>query len=250
MIKVLHKALDILEFISHDKDKVYSLTEIANEIDEKPTTCSNIIKTLLERGYVERVGKRGYKLGIMAYSIVNISGYDIDLVNKAKDPLKELSEKINASAVLSVLKNNRKYVLLRIESNSIIQVNSTAMDISDPYKTSTGLVLLAYQQEDVINELIIQNGLPLDFTNKEEYLSFLSSIRKDEYLSMTVKKEIAEVAAPIKSNGNVVAAIGVYMPKYKFTPEFQKKVEESIIKTSAEISGKLEDMALKEHNKK
>ncbi|NMB97639.1 MAG: hypothetical protein GYA02_13690 [Clostridiaceae bacterium] len=241
MIKVLHKALDILEFVSYDKNRTYSLTEIAQEIDEKPTTCANIIKTLLDREYVERVGKRGYKLGIMAFSIVNISGYDIELVNKAKNPLKELSESINSSAVLSVLKNNRKHVLLRIESNSIIKVNPAAMDISDPYETSTGLVLLAYQPDSIIDDLIEQNGLPLNFTNEEDYRNFLSSIRKEGYLSMTVKKEVAEVATPVKSNGNVIAAIGVYMPKYKFTPEFQKKVIESIIKTSTEISDSLEN---------
>ncbi len=179
----------------------------------------------------------------MAYSIVNISGYDIDLVNKAKDPLKRLSESINSSAVLSVLKNSRKHVLLRIESNSIIQVNSSAMDISDPYKTSTGLVLLAYQPDSIINDLIKQNGLPLTYTSEEDYRSFLNLIRTDGYLSMTVKKEIAEVAAPVKSNGDVIAAIGVYMPKYKFTPEFQRYVIESIIKTSAEISEKFEKVA-------
>ena len=49
MIKVLHKALDILEFVSYDKNRTYSLTEIAQEIDEKPTTCANIIKTLLDQ---------------------------------------------------------------------------------------------------------------------------------------------------------------------------------------------------------
>mgnify|MGYP002409851437 CR=1 FL=1 len=87
MIKVVHKVFDILEYISHDKSRSYSLTEIAQAINEKTTTCSNIIRTMLERGYIERAEKRGYKLGIMAYSIANISGYDIDLVNKAKEPL-------------------------------------------------------------------------------------------------------------------------------------------------------------------
>ena len=32
------------------------------------------------------------------------------------------------------------------------------MDISDPYETSTGLVLLAYQPDSIIDDLIEQNG--------------------------------------------------------------------------------------------
>jgi len=239
MIKVIHKALDILEYISHDKGRSYSLTEIAQAIDEKTTTCSNIVKTLFERGYMERVGKRGYKLGIMAYSIVNISGYNIDLVNTTKVPLKKLAEHINASAVLSVLKNNQKHVLLRIDSDSIIQVNSSELDISDPYETSTGLLLLAYQPENLILELIKENGIPRIFASQQDYCNFLSSVRTDGYLSMTVKKEIAEVAAPIKLDGNVNAAIGVHMPKYKFTPDYRKLVIENVLKISEEITGSL-----------
>lgn len=241
MIKVLHKALDILEYISNDKDKQYSLTEIAQAINEKTTTCSNIVMTLLERGYVERAGKRGYKLGAMAYKMVNMAGYNISLVEAAKEPLKRFANHIGADAVLSVLKNRRKHALIRIESESIIRVDSSALDISDPYLTSTGLLLLAYEQEEVVAGLMKQNGIPSIFSSQEEYIRFLSAVRTEGYLSMTIKKEVAEVAAPIIANGNVIAAIGVYMPQYKFTAEFGKSVIENILKTSDEISKKLSE---------
>jgi len=244
MIKVLHKALDILEYISNDKERQYSLTEIAQAINEKPTTCSNIVQTLLERGYIERAGKRGYKLGVMAYSIVNMSGYHTDLVNAAKEPIKRLADHIEADAVLSVLKNKRKHVLIRVDSDSVIRVNSSSLDISDPYKTSTGLLLLAYEQEAVVTGLIKLNGIPPIFTSQEEYFNFLGSVRTDGFISMTVKKEIAEVAVPITVDGNVIAAIGVYMPKYKFTADYKKSVIESILKTSSEISSELVHLIL------
>lgn len=237
MIKVLHKALDILEYISNDKDKQYSLTEIAQAINEKPTTCSNIVMTLLKRGYVERTGKRGYKLGIMAYKLVNMAGYDVALVAAAKKTLKKFSNQIGADSVLSVLKNKRKHALIRIESESIIKVDFSALDISDPYLTSTGLLLLAYEEEFIVKELIKQYGIPSIFSSEEEYIGFLSGVRNDGYLSMTIKKEVAEVAAPIIVNGNVIAAIGVYMPKYKFTSEFSKIVIDCILKAAKEIAG-------------
>lgn len=239
MIKVLHKALDILEYISSDKNKHYSLTEIAEVINEKPTTCSNILMTLLKRGYVERAGTRGYKLGIMAYKLVNMAGYDVVLVAAAKEAMKRFSEKIGADSVLSVLKNKRKHVLIRVESKSIIKVDFSAMDISDPYLTSTGLLLLSYEEESTVKDLIRKNGIPSIFSLEEEYICFLSGVRNDGYLSMTIKKEIAEVAAPIIVNGNVIAAIGVYMPQYKFTSEFSEIVIDSILYTAKEIAGSL-----------
>ena len=66
MIKVLHKAFDILENMSAHKDRVFSLTELAEMIGEKPTTCANIVKTLCDRGYLCRAEPRGYALGPVA----------------------------------------------------------------------------------------------------------------------------------------------------------------------------------------
>ena len=59
MIKVLHKALNILEYISGFPEG-QTLTAIANAIGEKNTTTSNIIHVLAERNYLERCSN-GYR---------------------------------------------------------------------------------------------------------------------------------------------------------------------------------------------
>jgi DNA-binding IclR family transcriptional regulator len=128
---------------------------------------------------------------------------------------------------------------MRIDSNSIIQVNALAMDVSDPYETSTGLILLAYESKDVLSEMIAQNGIPKIFASQEEYLEFLNLTRSDGYLSMTIKKEVAEIASPIIFEEKVIAAVGVYMPKYKFITEYKENVIKNIIVISQEISNSL-----------
>ena len=65
MIQVINRALNILEIIAHDHNKEWGLSEIANELELNHGTCANILKTLVQRGYVEQMGlKKGYKLGI------------------------------------------------------------------------------------------------------------------------------------------------------------------------------------------
>ena len=54
MIKVIHKALNILEYLARHEEGV-SLSAIAAHIEERTTTTSNIVKDLSDRGYLERV---------------------------------------------------------------------------------------------------------------------------------------------------------------------------------------------------
>ena len=54
MIKVLHKSLNVLEYISRYPEG-QPLSSIAAAIGEKPTTTSNIVQVLAKRNYLERV---------------------------------------------------------------------------------------------------------------------------------------------------------------------------------------------------
>jgi DNA-binding IclR family transcriptional regulator len=63
MVQVVIKAFDILELIAQAKGKSVTLTEISSILNLKQPTVSNIINTLISKGYVEHIGKKkGYKL--------------------------------------------------------------------------------------------------------------------------------------------------------------------------------------------
>jgi DNA-binding IclR family transcriptional regulator len=59
MIQVIHRALDMLELLGSQPERVFPLGEIAQLLDLHRATCSNILKTLSQRGYVERLPARG-----------------------------------------------------------------------------------------------------------------------------------------------------------------------------------------------
>ena len=58
MIQVINRALNILELVSKERDREFSLSEIANSLNLNASTCANIIKTLVTRGYLEQQGKK------------------------------------------------------------------------------------------------------------------------------------------------------------------------------------------------
>jgi hypothetical protein len=111
LIKVLHKAFDILENMSAHKDRAFSLTELAEMIGEKPTTCANIVKTLCDRGYLCRTEPRGYTLGPVAQGLNYVDLADTKLVESSREPMTRLVQKYGASGVLAVLRRGKKKIL-------------------------------------------------------------------------------------------------------------------------------------------
>ena len=70
MIQVLNRAFDILEMCAKNAEKVYSLSEIADQLQLNRTTCANIVKTLVTRNYLEQTGyRRGYRLGSKVFHL-------------------------------------------------------------------------------------------------------------------------------------------------------------------------------------
>ena len=72
MIKVIEKALNILELLAGEQDREISLGEIASTLNMDRGTCSNIIKTLAARGYVQQDSpRRGYRFGYTPFKLTN-----------------------------------------------------------------------------------------------------------------------------------------------------------------------------------
>ena len=92
MVLVVVKALDILELVARDAGRAHSLTEIAESLQMNQATCVNILKTLVDKNYLEHLGrKKGYRLGPMAYSLTNNPSYSQDLLLAAKDLMEDLT---------------------------------------------------------------------------------------------------------------------------------------------------------------
>lgn len=236
MIKVLHKALNIIEFLAKHPDGK-SLWEIAEFLGEKVTTTSNIVQVLAKRNYLEKDGKR-WRLGIGAYTITNATReYDGILCTLAEPVLKKLSVITGASTVLSIWKNNERYIILRIEDHSKITVGRRWPEKGQAIKTLTGNVLLAYQSSEVINEYIAKNPVVDDreLTEEqiEEFKSSLGEVRKKGYYIRDNGRVLSAAAPVFNINGSVTIAIGLYgIPIFptlntdKIVGDIQKAAEE------------------------
>lgn len=243
MIQVVHRALNILEYIANDPEKPKALGDIAEDLELNAATCANIIKTLVVREYLEKLDKqKGYLLGPMAYRLSGNEGYRKGLVDAAKDEMQALTKKTNENSLLCMLKNDMRIVIYKVTSENDLQANTSIE--KRVYDTSSGRLLVAMLPDDELEKFINQYGLP----GKEEWdgvtdrLSMMRQvrkIRKDGYAIQTTKNQITGLALPVYSRGRVQASLSVYMPAFRYSPAIKLEMVSQIKRAADRISKKL-----------
>ena len=244
-IKVIEKALNILELLASEESREFPLGEIADTLNMDHGTCSNIIKTLASRGYINQKGPRcGYKFGYMLYKLTNSAINNEELTKIARDEIDYLGRRLNESAILSCIKNDKRIVLYNTVPDRELIVR-TNVDKSI-YSANTGRVIIANYTPAHLEKCLIRIGLPSKEEWPEIYLSDnpqgelvnrLAAIRVAGYEIHQDSNGIVGTAAPIFKDGHIVGSVGVYMPVTRFVDE--KTVLAAVLDSAAEINRKI-----------
>ena len=121
MIQVINRALDILEYISIDPAKPKLLGHIANDLKLNPATCANIIKTLVNRGYLEKSDiQKGYQIGKQLTHLSSEKYSYQNLIDVADIEMKNITKQLNEKCLLAVLKGDKRKI---IHKNKIIIIS-------------------------------------------------------------------------------------------------------------------------------
>lgn len=216
MIKVLHKALNLLETVARCPDGLTN-SEIAAQIGEKPTTTSNIVQLLCRRGYLEKRDGR-YRIGVAAYTLTgHARDYDGALCRRAGGAMERLAQETGSSVVLAVWRGDERYVLLRAADPSEITVSERVADDGQVYTTATGMVLLAHQPQETADAYMEAHGLPGTEDGADGFRRELRRIAASRCFSR-VKGQIFEAAVPVPlptDRGGVTTAVGLYLPLFR-----------------------------------
>ena len=158
MIQSIIKAMNIIEFLAMNPHREVPLKEIANALDMDHATCANIIKTLASRGYVQQSAPRcGYKFGYMFYKLTGTAMVHEELTKIAREDVEKLGRETNESAILSIIKNDKRIVLFYTSPDRELIVR-TNVDKS-VYSANTGRVILANYTQDHLEKFIIRNSM-------------------------------------------------------------------------------------------
>ena len=243
MIQVIDRAIDILEILGSDPNREFSLSEISAQTGLQKSTCSNILKSLEQRDYVEHYGKKsGYCLGYKAFRLVNAPAYYDQLKALSQSAMQTLFDKTGETVVLAVIINNQRMVIADIECQQ--GITAKIKHSSYLYRSATGRVIAAFYPEKKRKMLIDRIGLPGEedwpgIIDREKLETELSAIRSHGIARTSGEFGVVGVAVPIHYKESVVASIGICLPEFRFGGETQFAVEYNLLEASKKIEEKL-----------
>ena len=244
MIQVIKRALDVLEYCAKHPEKEHSLTDIAQHVGLHCSTCAHIVKTLVNRKYLEQVEhKKGYRLGSMAYYLTGNISFRGNLVDLAKPMMKEMCEMLNETVIIAVYsKQDNTRVTLHTEySSHELQVRTNKG--KNAYETATGRLIMAYlSKEDQMN-IVKKHGLPTPFWKEvltfEDFERELAKIREKGIAFHTTVSHVVGVAVPVFYKERVIASFGIYLPVVRFVGELKKLIIDQITFAAKKMSEQL-----------
>jgi len=248
VIKVIDKVFDVLEMLSEDPARPHGLGEIAKRLRFHPATCANIMQALVARNYVEQVApKKGYLIGPAAYRLVSRGVYRQDLVTTARPHLAGLAQTLNETVLLAVLRNGQRFILCQIDGCQAVQINNDLMFQNRTYATATGRLLLAGLDKAELESVIGRIGLPgaewPGVRSLKDLKQSLDAIGRQSWTCAPLAGDAVGIAFPVRQpDGKAVAALGVFLPSYRFKGSHKQRIISGMKETARAISRALAGM--------
>jgi DNA-binding IclR family transcriptional regulator len=244
MIQVLHRAFDILEFISAEPESPKALGEIADNFGLNHGTCANILKTMVGRRYLVQKGtKKGYILGPKAYSLTGNTSYKTDILEAARKEMEDLTKNLNENAVLAILNENIRSILFSTSSEQDLQVRTA--DEKIVYDSASGRLLFSMLSDVEIERFLNRYGLPSsemwkEAATREDLMKIVKTIRQEQLaMQVTMNRQVIGLAVPVYRTGQVIASLSVYMPEYRYMMADKMNIVTVLKATADKITKKL-----------
>ncbi len=227
--------MDILDRVSREPDG-YTVIQLAQHLQLKRATCSTIVQSLVEGGYLLKIQKtKNYVLGPRVYGLTRRRYFLHHLVIPAKPHTDALSMDSGCPAVLAALFQNHYYKIYTARPELGTPPEEDVVQIENIGDMATGLVLLAYASPETRGAFFQANPRTLDNWRHEQPPQDRLAAVHNEGAAVTRDVDYTGVAVPL--NGRYqTAALGLYMPSDAVTENDLGVYISSLKKTATVIS--------------
>jgi IclR family acetate operon transcriptional repressor len=228
-------------------DGPVGVTEVADRVSLPKSTVARLLGSLQREGVVEQVpGGTRYRLGARIASLAAGVASTGSLVAVARPHLVELSAAVAETAGLSLPDGFEVHYVDQVDTAHQVQIRDWTGTRVPMHAVSSGLVLLAHLPRAALERFLdrpLERFTPRTMTDPSALRERLRQVKLDGYA--WVHEEFAEglnsVAAPIAdASGDVVAAVHVHGPSYRF-PASGSEVETGrlVVASAARIAARL-----------
>ena len=241
MMSGVSRTIKILEVLS--KKGELNLESLAKETDLPKATLLRFLSTLQQLGYVFRDDADRYSLSLRLFSVGSRALSRNDLITKARPFAKKLCNDLGETVHMGILEDNSAVYVLKEESSYTLRMYSRVGKVIPLYCTAIGKIFLAEKSPDELDAYLKATVLK-PFTvrtikTKEALIDQLKLTKKRGWAVDDQEHEdnVMCIAAPIRDyTRNVVAAISVSWPLFRFNKDEFEKATKEIKNVADELS--------------
>jgi DNA-binding IclR family transcriptional regulator len=236
-VQSVERAFKVLSALA---DGPLGVTDVADQAGLPKSTAARMLASLVREGAVEQAaGGTTYRLGPRLLTLAAGVGSARSVVAVAHPFLAELAEAIGEAAGLSVPDGRAVHYIDQVDSPNPVQVRDWTGTRIPMHAVSSGLVVLATLTPAALDAYLRE---PLErFTDRTlsspaAVRDRLAAVRRDGYAWVRDEFQvgISSVAAPVAdASGEVVAAVHLHGPSYRFPPEGQHESIGQIVEATA-----------------
>ena len=241
MMSGVSRTITILEVLS--KKGELNLESLAKETDLPKATLLRFLSTLQQLGYVFRDDADRYSLTLRLFSVGSRALSRNDLISKARPYAKKLCSDLGETVHMGILEDNSAVYILKEESSYTLRMYSRVGKVIPLYCTAIGKIFLsekspkeldAYLKATVLKPFTVRT-----IKTKEALIDQLELTKKRGWAIDDHEHEdnIMCIAAPIRDyTRNVIAAISVSWPLFRFNKDEFEKATKEIKSVADELS--------------
>jgi len=160
MSKIVARTVDFLELFAAQK-RPLSHTEIARLLNIPPSSCHDVLRALLARGYLyELTARGGYYPTLRLFEIAKTIADHDPVAQRAEAPLRTLRDRIDESILLSKINGLTATYLLSLEPAHPLRFLATVGEtLSSLHATSAGKALLGTLDAGALDEFLSRTKL-------------------------------------------------------------------------------------------
>jgi DNA-binding IclR family transcriptional regulator len=247
-VQSIERAFAVLTALT---DGPIGVTEVADRAELPKSTAARMLASLAREGAVEQLpGETRYRLGPRIETLASGVIPTRSLVAVARPHLAELAASMGEAAGLSIPDGREVHYVDQVDSPNPVSIRDWTGSRVAMHAVSSGQVFLAHRSAAVVDRYLetpLESLTPRTVTDPEELRERLRTVALGGYA--WVHDEFAEgissVAAGIAdTSGEVVAAIHVHGPSYRFPPPGREAgVGLAVVTTASKIARSLRQAA-------
>lgn len=222
------------------------VTELARRLGLHKSTASRLLATLQKRGLVEQDEESGkYRLGLVVIRLAGRAESTLDLRSIAMPELDRLARSTRETTGLGILHEDRFLTVAQADGPNLVAVGDWTGRVAPLHSVAAGKVLMSSMAErDVVR--LVKRGLDQctdrTITQLEPLLEELARVRRRGFATAFGEYDASlnGVAAPVHdARGQVIAAVDIWGPAYRVTPNRIAELAQAARETAAAVSVRL-----------